>query len=379
MSLRRVKDALARSRLASAVGRAVAPGATDDYRARGRSLYVRLDVTNACNLRCRMCHYASGADAGRRRREDMPLDLFERIAEMVFPHTKNLQLACAFEPLLHPHIKEILAATARYGVPQWGLVTNGTLLAPGVSQAMIASGMTDLAVSIDSADAAQFETIRRGARLDHVLQNIRGFMAARDAAGKNRPALRINHVLMATTIDGIEAFARLCVELRAACVVFVHCQPLTPDNPEYLGGDPRRFNARRETALKILHEAGVYAFMPPPAGAAEGHSAAEGHGATDTARAPAHDKKAGARGGAQNGAPPFCGEPWQLVQINSRGDVFPCAQRMGYAPYGNLASQTLDEIWNNLKYLKLRRALRSGRPPRVCAACPACGLPSFEE
>lgn len=363
MGFANMKDALARSRPAASLARRLWPEQIVDLDA-GRTLFVRMDVTNACNLRCRMCHFSEILRTRPDfRREDMPFDLFRRIADMAFPRTRNLQLACAYESLLHPRIADMLELTGRYGIPSGGLVTNGMLLTPAVADALIASGLTDLSISIDSDDPATFESIRAGAKFDRVVGAARDFVTRRDAAGRRLPALRINHVLMASNVDRLASFARLCVDLGADCVVFVHVLPRTEENPEYLGAAPERFDRVRAEALGILEDAGVAVEMPLPFGEA---SPPETRASSEEI---ARDK--------HSGRP--CRAPWRLLQVDHRGAVYPCAHRMGQGPYGYLAEQSLEAVFNNAKFLRLRSRLASGRPAGLCRGCRASEDPSFED
>lgn len=336
------------------------PSAVVDYRKRGRSFYVLLDVTNTCNLRCEMCNSIRVLMKPGEKVYHTPLPLFRRIAEMVFPYTKKLQLSCAFEALVHPDINEIIDIVGTCGIPGTGLVTNGMLLTSEIAERIINARITDVAVSIDSPDKEIFESIRRGAKFERVIENVKGLVRLRDSLDKTLPNLRINHVLMTSTIERIEAFCELCIDLGAVCVVFVHMYPYSEANPEYLGVKPELFANYREKAIAMLEKAGIEYSMPPPFDTTEG---------SFLTIDPEETRKMAAN----------CRSPWHLLQINSRGDVFPCASRLLNPPYGNLQRQTLSEVWNNLKYLKLRNDLLKKRPHNTCETCQSFSAPSFED
>src|ERR1700678_2632174 len=52
-----------------------------------RHMVIRMDTINLCNLRCKMCYYSSDYN---RKKEEMDLPLFRKIAEQVFPKTRFL-------------------------------------------------------------------------------------------------------------------------------------------------------------------------------------------------------------------------------------------------------------------------------------------------
>ena len=63
-----------------------------------RHLVIRMDTINLCNLRCKMCYYSFDY---KRKKEQMELPLFRKIADQVFPKTRFLYLSCATEPLMN--------------------------------------------------------------------------------------------------------------------------------------------------------------------------------------------------------------------------------------------------------------------------------------
>jgi cyclic pyranopterin phosphate synthase len=79
------------------------------------------------------------------------------------------------EPLLSPHVVEAVRHAAALGADDLALTTNGTRLAR-LAAPLRAAGLRRLTLSLDSLDAARFERITRGGKLDRVLK---GLAAAR--------------------------------------------------------------------------------------------------------------------------------------------------------------------------------------------------------
>src|SRR5438874_3703774 len=97
-----------------------------------RHLVIRMDTINLCNLRCKMCYYSSDYN---RKKEEMDLPVFRKIAEQVFPKTRFLYLSCATEPTMNRHLDEIVRTTGVYRVPFTSFCTNGQMLREEVIQA----------------------------------------------------------------------------------------------------------------------------------------------------------------------------------------------------------------------------------------------------
>ncbi|MEJ2039338.1 MAG: radical SAM protein, partial [Desulfosarcinaceae bacterium] len=130
------------------------------------------DLNDGCNLDCIMC-------GGRRNRRDqkvMAPGVFEERVLPVFEHVEDFQFGCRYEPLLGPNYQQVLAmlqSQLRDGL-KGRTVTNGTLMTPRLAENMIASNIfRKISISVDGPNRAVYETIRRGAKFDHLYRNLR--------------------------------------------------------------------------------------------------------------------------------------------------------------------------------------------------------------
>jgi MoaA/NifB/PqqE/SkfB family radical SAM enzyme len=87
---------------------------------------------------------------------------------------KALTMASRGEPLLHNDFGKMLDY-AKGKFFELKVNTNAMLLDEDMAHKLLASGVNDLVFSIDSADKAQYEKIRVGAKFDTVLENIKNF------------------------------------------------------------------------------------------------------------------------------------------------------------------------------------------------------------
>ncbi len=133
----------------------------------GRFVHFEVDVSNKCNIRCRMCHFSFPRVFGAKPIYVAP-DVFESIARSLLPHAQALIWSLGSEPLMSPSFAQILKIAARYQVPELGFYTNGLLMTDRIVDAVIDSGVTVVVVSVDGATKETFETIRHGANF-HVL------------------------------------------------------------------------------------------------------------------------------------------------------------------------------------------------------------------
>lgn len=64
----------------------------------------------------------------------------------------------------------------------------------------------------------------------------------------------------------------------------------------------------------------------------------------------------------------FCMAPWVSINNNPNGDIIPCCIASG-EPFGNLYTDTVENIWNNDKFKQLRLDMLNDTPNKVCQAC----------
>src|ERR1035437_9518992 len=90
-----------------------------------RHLVIRMDTINLCNLRCKMCYYSSDYN---RKKEEMDLPLFRKIAEQVFPKPRFLFLICVGEPRINKSFAVFGGGTGGRGFPSPPFATKGKVL-----------------------------------------------------------------------------------------------------------------------------------------------------------------------------------------------------------------------------------------------------------
>ena len=59
-----------------------------------RSLVLRMDITNICNLDCIGCGLVENREFLKETASPMNLGLFEKIADEVFPYLREVALSC---------------------------------------------------------------------------------------------------------------------------------------------------------------------------------------------------------------------------------------------------------------------------------------------
>jgi len=173
----------------------------------GRNItYLRISVTDKCNLRCRYCMPEDGVcikEHGDILREDEIIQAVEVAAELGI----NKIRITGGEPLVKKNIVSICRRTAAVeGIREVCLTTNGVLL-PQLAKPLKDAGVKRLNLSLDTLDPDKYAYITRIGRMD-------AFRAGLDAAFEAEfEKIKINSVLIGGfNDDEIEAMARLTLE-----------------------------------------------------------------------------------------------------------------------------------------------------------------------
>lgn len=169
-----------------------------------RISYVRLSVTDRCDLRCRYCM----AERMRFLPKDQLLGFgeIEALVDLLVARGVTKLRLTGGEPLVRRGILDLIALLGKRlgrGLDELVLTTNGTQLA-GAAQSLFASGVRRVNVSLDSRNPDRFAFITRGGALEQVLAGI-------SAAKRAGIEVKINMVaLKSLNADEIEPMLRWC-------------------------------------------------------------------------------------------------------------------------------------------------------------------------
>ncbi|MEX0343117.1 MAG: GTP 3',8-cyclase MoaA, partial [Erythrobacter sp.] len=163
--------------------------------AHGRRIdYVRLSVTDRCNLRCTYCMAEEMEFLPRR--DLLTFEEIELLAlHLVGRGVRKIRLTGG-EPLVRKGILDLvgrLGSLLGRGLEELTVTTNGTRL-PELAPAVASAGVRRINVSLDTLDRARFARLTRRDAFEQVMA---GIAAARNAG----LSIRINTVAMRATND----------------------------------------------------------------------------------------------------------------------------------------------------------------------------------
>ena len=182
--------------------------------------YLRLSVTDRCDLRCVYC--MSEHMAFMPRKDLLSLEELERLARAFIRQGVTKIRITGGEPLVRKDIMRLFAALASQldagGLRELTLTTNGTRLAQFAPD-LARYGVRRVNVSLDTLDPDRYRTLTRGGSLASVLAGI-------DAARAAGLAVKINVVALR---DGTEAEADRLLRFahdRGMTLTFIETMPL---------------------------------------------------------------------------------------------------------------------------------------------------------
>ena len=320
---------------------------------------------DTCNLRCIMCEEHSPYSRSQHEREAagrqprvMPLELVRRVVEEAAANgLRELIPSTMGEPLLYEHFDELVELCRRHRL-KLNLTTNGTFPRRGAREwaEQLVPVTSDVKISWNGATAATHERIMLGTRWRAVLDNVRTFIAVRDAhaaSGGNRCRVTFQLTFLESNVGELPDIVRLAIELGVDRVkghhLWTHFDALKPLSMRRSAEAIERWNGAVLAARKVA------ASRRLPSGAS---FLLENLFTLDPA-APEDI--------APDGPCPFLGqEAW----VSAEGRFDPCcapdAQRRSLGEFGKLQERTLMEIWNGEAYRELVSGYR-GRA--LCAGC----------
>jgi radical SAM protein with 4Fe4S-binding SPASM domain len=273
---------------------------------------VVLSVTYVCNSRCPSCPYVnSGIRKSYRDTPFMPPELFEKIARECGEHKAVIRLTGGGEPLLHPHMVEMIEYARTQGA-KIGLITNGSLLTPQTVDRLLACGTDAIEISADAADKDSYSKVRVGLDFDRLIQNVSYLMDRR-----NETKSKTKVIVSLVNQKAMEGKIESAVEYWSKIV----------DNVQV-----------RKYLTWSINDAGQSADPEP----------------LMKDRVP-------------------CPFPFERLNIDSRGKVVFCSYDIaGETNFGNVWDQSIQSIWKGDKLTAWRNLLLEGKYEQIdiCKKCP---------
>ena len=331
-------------------------GLLDGEIARGGPLYVNVDATHRCNLRCSYCRWHSPllkeTLLDRTARKDIAPAIFDGLcADLAALGTQKVQFVGAGEPMLHPAVFDLVRSTKRHGL-QMVVCTNGTRLARDGARKLVDSGIDLLRISLadPTADAyaARHPYLGRSA-FDDLVQGVTELSQERNARGSRTPVLELSVPIDRDNMSQLDDMVKLA---RATGIDRIHFSVVYDFNQKELtsfmldDGEVCRAREHLRQVRPVIEASGLR------------------HNIDDVLLRYQTQRKVLAK------VP--CYSAWFYSMVDTDGRVRVCQRTK--VVMGDLGRESFREIWNGPAYRGFRGANRGGNadlgPDYDCDFCP---------
>ncbi len=157
--------------------------------------YLRVSVTDRCNLRCVYCMPSEGV-SWQPHESIMRYEEIREIIRIAAEEGIREVRLTGGEPLVRKNLADLVRMIAMIpGIEDISLTTNGILLADQ-AEALKAAGLKRINVSLDTMDPEKYSKITRGGKIDRVFE---GLQKAEDVG---LDPIKLNMVLLKGVNDG---------------------------------------------------------------------------------------------------------------------------------------------------------------------------------
>lgn len=171
-------------------------------------IHLDLDITNACNLKCKMCARTIMTEKGNMH--DVGFMKLAFVKNLIDQGAENGLFAIKFsfqgEPLLHPDIVEMVAYAKEKGIIDTMFNTNAMLLTEEKAAALLDAGLDNIFFSVDSISQEGHEAIRPGSNYSRILENIHNFVKLKNTKKRYDMQVGVNMVVIEENKNEVEAF-----------------------------------------------------------------------------------------------------------------------------------------------------------------------------
>ncbi len=308
---------------------------------------VSIDVSGACNLRCRMC----SLESSNPRVGMMGLTSLSRLSRQL-EGIPVIELSSGCEPTLNPDLEEMLAILRRDHPEAFlNLTTNATRISERFVQALVDHRVDKLLLSLDAAEPGLYESIRQGARFEDVMANLRRLAEGIHRSGSPVPELEVICTLMTLNADQIKPLIDLLAPFGIRSLIMNGLVPFSAESAPW----------------KMWSLDGEHAPIPEPTLEAARYAEAAGVRLlfADFAATPVH-------------------RCWDCNPVISwDGDVSPCFMcsfdrtvfldgrrlRFPRVVLGNVNRRPLPGIWKSVPAVRFRATRALGLLPDYCRSC----------
>lgn len=307
------------------------------------SLVVTL--TTKCNISCIMCE-----------EKLIPWDIPETILQEViglFPYLEEI-IWQGGEILILDYFEQLLEEANRFPDLHQSIITNGLPITEKLAEKLVRNNV-ELTLSIDAPTKELYESIRRKAKFQELIANIKLINSLRKKHNFKNMSFRMHTVIMNSNYQELEKFVDFAKEYEFDAL---HLMPIWGN----LNSQENIFYHKNEEALNYIKEnigktekkaqeynLNLLNSLPYKGNSEKGR--------------PNENVKTGDYSRSENNSL-LCYMPWKRMVINPAGYICPACHCRQMA--GNVSEATLSDIWNNKAMQAYRQKIVDGNYEDLC-------------
>jgi MoaA/NifB/PqqE/SkfB family radical SAM enzyme len=301
-------------------------------RAVARPSKMIIEPSDRCNLSCPLC--PTGRRLAGRKETDLCLETFKKAIDPLVPFLYEVYLYNWGEPLLNPGLFDMVRYCSARRI-RTVVSTNLTLFENRMMDPLMDSGLDTLIVSLDGASAGSYSQYRRGGDFGKVLGNLKAIAAEKTKRGAKFPRLIWQFIVFRHNEAEIPQAVATAKQLGLDEIKFI-ASFAKMESLAYNAADKKR--EELEDYLPRDHRYHLY--------------------------------------GSNKGAfrkVVSCPFLWNQIAVRSDGGIAPCCGSYHRKDdFGSLSSSDIMSVWNNERYQRARKSLRTRgwfKSHTICDQC----------
>jgi len=311
--------------------------------------HIFIELSSRCNLDCTFCSLRENF----KEKGTMALKTFYSL-ENAFQKLKSVSFHCNGEPLMNGEIIKMLSFSRnKNSHMNISFSTNGLLLTPELSLALLENGLDGISFSMDGSKKETYENMRKGSNFEKFLKTVSEFIELKKKTRNRLKKIGITVVASKQNLHELSDILEFAHRLGAN---YFKVNGIVPHNPGFADqilycNQDQAVNSEFQEVFKDL-EAKARKFQM-------------------TIVLPSLKFR------------PFNHCELNSCLINWNGEVSPCFLLSYKRPYyffghsftyekivfGNILNSKIHDIWNSKEFLSFRRNLSSGRILTSCKNC----------
>ena len=269
-------------------------------------IHLDIELTTYCNLKCPFCPLTQNKII---KPQNMSIKMVKRIIdEFSLKGGCSIKFVYLGEPLLYPHLGEVIKYAKDKEILDTIISTNGNLLNEKNIIELIQSGLDKIIFSVDSIHPRTYRDIRVNGSLSKVLSSLILFQYLRNKLKSKTPEIQIQAIPLQQ--NQMEIILKYYHEFYEDFVDKIRISPYCLD-----------YQNKREIGVKPNF---------------------------------------------------YCPSPFRRMTIRVNGDISVCCgSRIDSKILGNINEYTLEEIWNGLKFKYIRKMMTE-RKSHLIECCKYC-------